>query len=219
MKKHPWIMYIVGAILVGALGWLSPHPSPLSVECLSRPVAACGLATDHFRDSPGGVLLLAARGALGGAGEATEEGHLVLPAGLAGDWFYRGGPLRPAGRPGAALPGRAANQPAHYFADSGLHGRTHVRPGRNGDDLFRRFAVGAGPRDAAPSRGPATRSAGRPGGHRGACHFRHQRARFRQSGCRPGGKEPGLVLARSRSFGGQQDSRFSRWPRFHRHLG
>ena len=94
-------------------------------------------------------LLLAAGGALGGAGEAAEEGHLVFAAGLAGDWFYRGSPVRPFGGIGAPLPGHAANRPALYFANSGLHSGAHVRPGRDGADLFRRLAVGAGPRHAA----------------------------------------------------------------------
>src|ERR1700683_624234 len=100
----------------GSTGVGGPHPGPLSVERLSRSVAACGLVAYHSRRSHDPVLLLAARGALGGVGEAAEEGHLLLVAGLAGDWFYGGRPLRAIGRTGAALPGRAANHPDLYFA-------------------------------------------------------------------------------------------------------
>src|ERR1700691_4529800 len=94
-----------GSDTPGSTGVGGPHPGPLSVERVSRRVAACGLVAHHSRRSHDPVLLLAARGALGGAGEAAEEGHLVFSAGLAGDWFYRGRPLWAPGRTGAAVPG------------------------------------------------------------------------------------------------------------------
>ncbi len=67
MKKHSWIMYLVGAILLGALVWLVHTRVHFQWSVFRDRVAACGLEAHRSRCSPGRVVLLAARGALGGS--------------------------------------------------------------------------------------------------------------------------------------------------------
>ena len=220
VKKHSWIMYLVGAILLGALVWLVHTAGPLSVERFSRPVAACGLAPHRFRRGHGAVLLLAARGALGSADQAAEEGQLALPC-----WARRSLAL-PRWRSSAAwriwcvlilsrkrtrLP--LSSQIAVYTVERmfDLGAMALIFSGA--------LVAGAGPRHAAPSRSPAARRVGRPGGRHRSGHLRRQRACFRQSGCRLGGKSPRLAFRPRSGIGGNQDSRLSRRTRFHRHAG
>ncbi len=214
MKKHPWIMYVVGAILLGALAWLvhtrvhfqwSVFRDQLQHVDWRRIVLGVALVVFCY-------WLRAARWAV-----------LLKPQKKVGSVALLGSQV--IGFTAVALFGRLADlvrpylvarrtKSAAQFANSRLHGGAHVRSGRDGAHLLQRLAARTRPRHAAPSRGPAAHGIGRFGSHLCPGHFRHQRARFGQGHRRLCGKDPRLALAGARSFGRNQDSRLSRRPRF-----
>ena len=126
MKKNPWIVYLVGAILLAVLAWVvdtrvhfqwSVFLDQLQHVDWRRIVLGAAMVGFCYwlRAVRWAVLL-----------KPQKKVSSFAGAGAAGDWLYRGSPLRPSGRSGASLPGGPENQALAELPGGGLHGRAHV---------------------------------------------------------------------------------------------
>ena len=112
MKKHSWIMYLAGAVLLAALGWVVHTRVHFQWSVFRDQLQH----VDWWRITLGVVMILfcywlrAARWAVLVKPQKKVTSFSLLGSQVIG--FTAVSPVRPSGRPGAALPGRAANQPA-----------------------------------------------------------------------------------------------------------
>ncbi len=198
MKKHSWIMYLVGAILLGALVWLvhtrvhfqwSVFRDELQHVDWRRIVFGIAMVVFCY-------WLRAARWAV--LIRPQKKVVHVLLAGLAGDRLHCGRPLRPPGGPGASLSRCQANQAAVEFADCGLHRGTHVRSRCDGTSFP--GALLLAPDRATLPHHEALQHAALGGlvGTMALAIFAVSRACVGQSGRRPRGKDPRLGFAIAR---------------------